>query len=232
MKYAILLLLSFISTAYSETQIITLGNQKVQLIKIHGHGKTLIHLHENEATALLAAKKFIAKQGGSLIRLKHGGTRNIRFKLRHKYYEFDPNRIFTDQGIKKTLQNFGSYSIAAHLEVKKLARAIIKLLPDDKVIAVHNNQHYSLKEYFPHRQLSANVHSIYFKPHSSSRNFYLVTSKRDYLRLKNIGFNVVLQKSAALNDGSLSYFLANKKYINIETAYKKLSTQLKMLDYA
>ncbi|WP_332248015.1 hypothetical protein [Legionella tunisiensis] len=87
--------------AYAAIYPVTLGNTKVKIIKQNGSGKTFIHLHENEKTALEAAKTFIKKKGGTLITLRHSGTRNIVFHLRRVRYEFDPNRIFTDRGIKK-----------------------------------------------------------------------------------------------------------------------------------
>ncbi len=215
-----------------ETYSICLGKTKVQIIKENGRGKTLVHLHENEVTALIAAKQFIAKQGGSLIRLHHNGARNIVFYLENVRYEFDPNRIFTKVGIKKTLQQLGPYSIEAHQEVAKLADTLKRLLPEDKVIAVHNNKEYSLESYFPHNPLADEVEAYYYLANSNPRNFYFVTQAEDYYRLKKFRFNVALQNPDATDDGSLSYYLSKKSYINIEAGYDQLNEQLKMIHRA
>src|SRR5262245_17517946 len=134
MRYFLYLLLNFLLIfpyfiSYANTYPIRLGDTRIFVIRqFVGKGKTLVHLHENEATALEAAVFYLNCRGGTLITLKHSGERNVVFYLKRRRYEFDPNRIFTDRGIKKSLKKFGSYSIAAHQEVQKLREKIIRLL--------------------------------------------------------------------------------------------------------
>ncbi|MBA2651466.1 MAG: protein tyrosine phosphatase [Tatlockia sp.] len=200
------------------------------MLKTTGKGKTFVHLHENEVTALRAARIYVIKKGGTLITLKHSGKRNVTFYLNGVRYEFDPNRIFSDKGIRKTLKRHGHYSQSAHAEVKKLAKEILYLLPPTgKIVAVHNNRFYSMKEYFPKHRLAADIGAMYYRPKSNYRNFYFVTKKQEYNRLKKLKFNVALQAKKVQDDGSLSYRLTSKNYINIEAAYGALTTQLKML---
>jgi hypothetical protein len=52
------------------------------------------------------------------------------------------------------------------------------------------------------------------------------------LRLKTDGFNGILQKNSATDDGSLSIFLAKGNYINVEAGYNQLTEQTKMLLHA
>jgi hypothetical protein len=169
------------------------------------------------------------KDGGSLITLVHSGGRNIVFHLNNQRYEFDPNRIYTDNGIKLTLAKYSHYTPEAHREVKKLADQIKAVLPEGKVIAVHNNSSYSLKDYLPGHELAKEAKAIHMNPENYYRNFYLVTKLSDYIRLKLAGFNGVLQKSAATDDGSLSIYLAKREYINVEAGYDQLAEQIKML---
>ncbi|WED44180.1 protein tyrosine phosphatase [Legionella cardiaca] len=232
MKYFAYLLLTISSLIHAKNYTVKLGDTNVNIIKQIGHGKTFVHLHENEVTALQAAKIYVKRHGGTLITLKHSGNRNIVFHLNRVRYEFDPNRIFTNAGITKTLKQFGPYSFEAHQEVRKLARKIICLIPPGKVIAVHNNRGYSIKEYFPRHPLAGDAKALNYIPTSSYRNFYFVTQRRDFSRLKKLQFNVALQANKATNDGSLSYYLGNKVYINIEAAYGALTQQLKMLNNA
>ncbi len=200
--------------------------------KRHGKGKAFIHLHQNETTALRAAKVVVQAKGGSVLTLIHPGERNIVFCLQRKQYEFDPNRIFTDVGIKKTLLQFGHYTPTAHAEVKKLALKIKMLLPKGKIIAVHNNRSYSLKDYFPGHGLANDAQALNVNAQRHYRNFYLVTKKNDYLRLKQLNFNSIWQALNATDDGSLSVYLADSDYINVEAGYDQLAAQIKMLKQA
>lgn len=224
------------SKVFANTQIVWLGNTPVKIIHEEKHGsltgKILVHLHENETTALQAARLYIQKHGGSLLTLQHGGTRNIQFQLHGKQYAVDPNRIFTDRGITRSLQQYSHDSADAHQAVKKLARAIVTHIPTGKVIAVHNNKTYSLRDYFPNHAMHADAKSLHYGPHSNYRNFYFVTRQQEYERLKSLHFNVALQSGHAQDDGSLSYYLGSNNYVNIEAGYGELNAQFEMLYYA
>jgi hypothetical protein len=212
---------------------VMLGDTPVIVQYTPGHGKTFVHLHQNEKTALVAAKAVIHREGGSLLTLIHPGGRNIAFNLNNKRYEFDPNRIFSERGIKKTLlENSHHYSPEAHQEVKKLALEIQHLLPKGKIVAVHNNNGYSLKDYLPGHELAHDISALHMNPDRYYRNFYLLTQSSDYQRLKLEGFNGVLQKPSATDDGSLSILLAQSEYINVEAGYDQLVEQIKMLERA
>lgn len=233
MRYGLLLLLAGLNTACSQHFPVQLGDKIVDVVQIkNGRGKNFIHVHQNETTALQAAKKTIQTKGGSIITLVHDGERNIVFHLHEKRYEFDPNRIFTDTGIKKTLAEFGPYDKAAHHEVNKLAEQIKTILPPGKIIAVHNNDTYSLKNYFPGADMAHDAAALNYNPEYYYRNFYLVTKKDDYIRLKSLKFNSILQAITATDDGSLSVYLAERDYINVEAGYDQLAQQINMLNHA
>ncbi len=232
MKYCLFVSLFFCHFTYAMNHIVMVGNEKVEINHIIGKGKTFVHVHHNEQTALKAAQEVIRKQGGSLITLIHSGGRNIVFHLNNQRYEFDPNRIFTDAGIKKTLSTLSQYTPEAHQEVKKLADKIKRLLPKGKVVAVHNNSSYSLKDYLPGNSLESDAQAVHMLPRNYYRNFYLVTKIGDFLRLKSQGYNGVLQKKTATDDGSLSIYLAKRDYVNVEAGYDQLFEQIKMLQHA
>lgn len=229
MKWVLVIMAIITQTGCAVNHRVMVGDEPVIIQQTVGHGKTYIHVHHNEQTALKAAKAVIRKEGGSLITLIHSGGRNIVFHLHNQRYEFDPNRIFTDKGIKKTLAQYSYYTPEAHQEVKRLADKIKELLPKGKVIAVHNNSSYSLKDYLPGHELAKDAKALYMNPSNYFRNFYLVTKFSDYLRLKMAGFNGVLQKPSATDDGSLSVYLAKSNYINVEAGYDQLAEQIKML---
>lgn len=232
MKWLVLTLFILTQAGCAINHKVMVGDERVVIQQTVGKGKTYVHVHHNEQTALKAAKTVIRKDGGSLITLVHSGGRNIVFHLNNTRYEFDPNRIYTDNGIKKTLTQYSSYSPEAHREVKKLASKIKELLPNGKIIAVHNNSTYSLKNYLPGHDLARDAKAVHMSPDNYFRNFYLVTKLSDYLRLKMEGFNGILQKPSATDDGSLSVFLAKSEYINVEAGYDQLMEQIKMLQRA
>jgi len=228
------MLLALFNTAHATNYPVHVGNTKVIIhIQKKGKGKSFVHVHRNETTALAAAKAIIAVEGGSLMTLVHSGGRNIVFNLHNTRYEFDPNRIFTDTGIRKTLTQYsGTYTPAAHTEVKKLADKIKMLLPEGKIIAVHNNQSYSFKDYLPGHNLANDAQKLHFHDETNYRNFYLVTKHQDFSRLKERNFNSILQADMASDDGSLSIYLADRNYVNVEAGYNQLAAQIKMLQYA
>lgn len=222
----------FNSSVFSQHYKVMVGDEQVTINYLKGYGKTFIHIHHNEHVALQAAQEVIKHQGGSLISLSHSGGRNIIFHLAHKRYEFDPNRIFTKNGIKRTLIQYGGYSYAAYQEVNKLAQQIKSLLPAGKIVAVHNNATYSFKEYLPGHSLAQDAQAFYFPLPRYYRNFYFVTKIGDFFRLKSQGFNSILQKKSVTDDGSLSVYLAHNIYINVEAGYDQLPYQVKMLQRA
>ncbi len=228
-----LLTLEALHPCYARQYPVQLGNTTVLIVQErHGKGKSFIHVHQNETTALQAARTVIRHQGGSLITLKHPGERNISFMLHHKHYEFDPNRIFTYRGIYRTLHENGHYSKAAHRRVKHLAARIVSLLPKGKIIAVHNNEYFSLRDYLPGQDLAEEARRLHFSDQAHYRNFFIVTQKHDFDRLKALKFNSIWQAKSAQDDGSLSIRLMKRHYVNVEAGYDQLDHQINMLRQA
>ncbi len=224
---------SLVTMAHAAQYTVKVGDSRVIIKQEHnGCGKAFVHLHQNETTALEAARAVVNTRGGSVLTLVHSGGRNIVFHVGRTRYEFDPNRIYTDKGIKKTLLQFGKYSPTAHRDVKKLANKITSLLPQGKIIAVHNNSTYSLKNYFPGHGLACDAQSLNVNKRHFYRNFYLVTKQRDYVRLRQLNFNSIWQAPNAMDDGSLSVYLGKNRYVNVEAGYDQLAAQIKMLKYA
>jgi len=224
-----LLMISIIGHAKDES--IQLGQQTILIHEeVFGPGPTYIHVHQNETTALKAARAVAKQHGGRVITLLHKGTRNITFTLQRTRYEFDPNRIYTDTGIKKTLSQFGPYSSEAHRAVLRLAKAITQRLPKDNIIAVHNNQGYSIKNYQAGADAASEALKLYINPKKYYRNFYVVTQEEDFQNMKAQHENSVLQTPHPADDGSLSVFLAHRRYVNVEAGYDQLRPQIAMLE--
>lgn len=195
----------------------------------------LLNLHENEVTSISVAKEIVKRYGGKFVYLNQNGDRNITFRLNGKVYVVDPNRIFTRDGIRKSLNNLGDYSYEAEEEVNKLAQFLLKELTKDSlvIVAVHNNSDgsYSAKSYLGGYKQGAK--EIYINNKEDEDDFFFVTKFEYFQYLKSKGFNVILQDNENVrDDGSLSVYCGknNIPYINVETQQGKFQKQIQMLE--
>lgn len=197
---------------------------------------TFINLHDDENTSVEAATDFLSRYGGSLLQLKHTGKRNFSFMLNGQSFSFDPNRIFTDKGIKATLAKQGVYQDAAANEVRNLADSLLKKYVDNKklVIALHNNTErgISILSYKRGGFEARNAARVYINDSMNPHDFMLTTERSFFQYIKQRKFNVILQHHKPADDGSLSVYAAKKKipYINIEALRGHLEVQIKMLE--
>ena len=84
---------------------------------------TMLNVHDDEDTSVAAGLVNIKRFGGRIIELAHSGERLIKFNLEGKDFTFDPNRIFSDAGIRATLEAKSQYTEAAHSVIRKFGRA-------------------------------------------------------------------------------------------------------------
>ena len=210
--------------------------------EVFQHGKlvpTMLNVHDNENTSVAAGNVIIQLSGGRLIRLAHGDRRLVTFNLNGQRYAFDPNRIFSDAGIRDTLDRQSLYSEAAHRAIKKFATqylARFALERERVIIALHNNgEGFSIRIYQPGGEHANAAAAVHVSGQRSPHDFFYVTDSRFFDYLKQRDFNVVLQDNAAIpDDGSLSIFFARKKipYLNIEAGMEHLNEQIEMVRVA
>ena len=199
----------------------------VEIFRYKGEGKNVIlHLHQNEAPSLKAAKDVAAELGGSVITISQANAdRYKEFKFGSFTVKFDPNRIFTDIGIEKTLvfsqrgktvEPDGETRRMAIQEVQKFRGALLSIVDAEiaatgakRLVVVHNNV-------------------------AGSRYFH-VTNKEDGKSFSAKGYKVTTEDLKD-NDGSLSvYFALSRKtfsYMNVEAGYKDDAAQKQMLKAA
>ena len=244
--------LFFVVCAFSDTRSIEPGipvTEKTILydlagnivpVKIQQYGaKTdivFINLHDDEITSVDAAKRVLEEYGGLLIEVENDGQRNILFKLDRYSYKVDPNRIFSEEGIIKSLDQLGRISDKAVDEVEKFGQRIIQLIPDDAkcVIALHNNtpDFFSVVEYARGNKRSADCKKVYINGEQDADDFFLTTDNDLYEKLADKGFNTILQDNKnCTEDGSLSVYCGKKsiRYVNCETEHGKVEQYYKML---
>ncbi len=89
---------------------------------------TLIALHGNENTCIAASLALPHPALFTLYDLLENGNRLIKYSYSNKNYYFDPNRIFSKEGIMKTLKKYNkSYPENLIAKVKKFSEAILKI---------------------------------------------------------------------------------------------------------
>jgi Ni,Fe-hydrogenase maturation factor len=206
-----------------------IGERTLQ-IKISQYGETddmvYINLHDDEITAVNAARKLLERDAGVLIKIENYKTRNIKFKLDGKYYTFDPNRIFSRVGIIQTLTMFGSLTTKAVDEVDKFASFILQLIPKKPscIIALHNNTNgrFSITSYLPGNIREKDAKVLFVNPDEDPDDIFLTTDSVLYQLLAEDKYNTILQDNVNVKrDGSLSVYCGEKdiRYVNCETEH-------------
>lgn len=194
-----------------------------------------LNVHQDETTSIESLHHYTKVDSFSFFYLLHSETRRITFELKGKNYDFDPNRIFTRRGIRKTLKDGERKSRKAIREVEKLSNAILSRLPaNHTVIAVHNNTdiNYSIKSYLPGGGEFKNTKLVYVNDEMDPDDFIYTTDFDFYEAFKSKGINVILQdNNKFVNDGSLSVYcgLNDIPYINIETQKGHFDEQIMLI---
>lgn len=199
-------------------------------------GPCFINLHENEQTSVAAARAVLALSAGRLVRLCSRGRRHVVFWDGIRPHVFDPNRIFSDAGIRQTLSQHASLTEPAFEAVRALRDRLLAQIgrtDGNPVVALHNNagRHYSVLAYRPGGPQAGDAAALAIAPAWPAEDFFLVTQQSWFERLRNQGFNVVLQSPTVTDDGSLSVWCQHhgRGYLNVEARHGRLAAQQQML---
>ena len=205
----------------------------------YGRGPFYFAPHDDENTGVTALESVLPETGGIFLQLRYGGTRNIGFRLNGTRYVCDPNRIFTDTGIRQTLRQLGdTYSEEAHQAVRTLRNAILGQISTRRprsglVVALHNNtnNNYSIESYLPGGQEAADAGRVNRNPAIDRDDFFFTTVGGLYDALAAQGANVVEQSANVADDGSLSVYCAQAgiPYVNVEAEDGHISQQIALL---
>lgn len=231
---------SELKVSVTEKTIFYKLGENIVPIKMQQYGETdeivFISLHDDEFTSVNAAKKLLEEKGGLLIEIENNLQRNIRFRLGNYMYSVDPNRIFSKEGAKNSLEELGKSSSKAIDEAFDFGQRIIQLIPENAtcVIALHNNtpNQFSAIEYAAGNKRSAYSKKVYINPEQDEDDFFLTTDNELYESLADKGYNTILQENAKCSeDGSLSVYCGKNKmrYINCETEHGKTEQYLEMI---
>jgi hypothetical protein len=224
-----------------QEKIITykLGDKNIT-IKIVQYGQLIntccINVHDNEVTAVQAARTVLEQEGGILIKIENNTQRLISFPFKGVLYSFDPNRIFSAKGIKNTLTAKGKVNPLAIIEVQKFATQLLQLIPDTVscIIALHNNTDgdFSVKSYQSGGNRQTDAKQVYADSWQDVDDIALTTDEILFNKMSAMGYNSILQDNTNVEkDGSLSVYYGelNRRYINIETQFGKTAQYKEML---
>ena len=203
-------------------------------------GLRYLNLHENEQTSVDAARALLQQQPGTLIELLAGGGRLVTFRAGWRPFAFDPNRIFTEAGLRATLRRHGSDTPLARVAVQGLRDAVLALLTpaatepvDLPVVALHNNAagRYSVQAYAAGGAHARDAGAVAINPALSPQDFFLVTKRALFDALRERGFNVVLLSERPADDGSLAvrFQQQGRAYVNVEALHGHEVEQRRML---
>lgn len=217
------------------------GFNTIEIVESRASGSELVflNLHDDENTSVDAALEVISRKGGRLVELQHSGFRLINFDLDDiATFTVDPNRIFTEEGTRNTLDRYSFFMSGAAREIEWFAGEILKqnsLMELDVILTLHNNgpDGYSTLSYLDGGEYVTDAADVFLAANQDPDNFYFVTDRTLFEKLKDAGFNAVLQNNTeATDDGSLSVLagIRGVPYINVEAEHGDLSTQIKMIE--
>jgi len=217
----------------------SLGNTRVKVVLHEANGSSLLffNMHDDENTAVEAGLRMISLLGGRLLELQHSGERLVEYQDRGMTYRFDPNRIFTQPGIEKTLERYSRADPQSVAVVQHFAQNLISdagLAEVRLIVTLHNNGEgdYSAESYLPGADFGTDAESVHLQPDRDPDDFFFVTEERLFQLIKRAGFNVVLQDNTTVtDDGSLSVWAGRKgiPYINVEAQAGHLEQQSEMI---
>ncbi len=213
---------------------LTVGQSVVSLQQFRPAGSggfLLLQLHSNERSAGEAAYTAACRWGTEFLQLLNNEQRLVGFQHQEQWFQFDPNRIFSTEGIRKTLAQSGAISEGAVAAVQQFSDSLLCLLNRYQVIiAVHNNtdSRFNIRQYLP-----IDPERVHLNQQQDEDDFFLTNDPAFFAALKAGHHNVVWENASRMEeDGSLSLYCQrnNIRYINIEAEHGHTAGQLAMLE--
>jgi hypothetical protein len=211
------------------------ATNKVRLNVVNYPGLTsdlfFFHMHVTEETARLAGEEAVRTKGGTFMYLTHAsGARDVTVRIGGTNYKFDPNRIFTANGLEERteprprgaalaeLQRFVTW-VKTNIDLGRAQRA------RPMVTALHNNSdddhHGSLLSILTEQALlGADNREVHRNPAWDIDDFYIATLRSTYdVLVRHHDPNVSLRLERPRDIGYLSNWMIMEgvEYINVET---------------
>ncbi len=209
----------------------------VNIYEGRGAGLTFVNLHDNENTSAEAAKVHISRHGGRLVELVHGRGRAVVIRRNGVLHYFDPNRMFTENGLRQSLDFFHNLSgenveIAADF-ARKVA-GFISIGKGKAIISVHNNTpgKLTIHDFKPGQWYGADSREVFINPAEDPDDFFFTNSPALFRALKTLRYNVALMVPDPPDRGTLGNYVNNAGgiYVLVEGEHGHLSRQVRMLE--
>jgi hypothetical protein len=196
-------------------------------VRRKGHsGRRYLHIHGNEETAREVLNVHMETHPG-IAYLIDNQDRYVMIQGA----KIDPNRLFSRVGAEKSLRDQNPGIVPDRLERvlgfldKHREELVRRLEPQhgDLLFALHNNRAYSVTE-----EIGQSDDTSIAEP-KRPREFFLCTDARDFAKLRQSPYNVVLQNRKPVeDDGSLSRLAAKRgfRYVNLECAIGEREAQV------
>ena len=223
----------------ASTTTLYLGEERVW---VHVHegptpGLTFVNIHDDEDTALEAAKLYIRDHGGRLLELRHGRGRDVVIRRNGVLDRFDPNRMFTENGLRHSLYLFGTlsdenYALAA--DFASTVASFIGIERDKVIIAVHNNtpDKFTINDFKPGQMYGEDTREVFVNPAEDHDDFIFTNSPSLFKALKAEGYNAALMAADPPDRGTLGNIVnsAGGIYLIVEAEHDHPTHQLSMLE--
>lgn len=196
---------------------------------------TLVSLHPNEKTCSEVLDDLPEDVFFNLVAIEQDEKRLLQFRKSNQDIWFDPNRIFTGTGLRKSLQFYNDVATADfEPDIQSFSDTLLAFIKANQtapyIVAVHNNtdNYFSILSYLDNNDAK----DVYINPEEDIDNFILATDAQDFAFFKRHKINAaLLSDSLYEDDGSLSvYCLQNGiPYINIEVEHGNNQKQIQLL---
>jgi hypothetical protein len=194
----------------------------------------LLRLHGNEHDASDVGAWASQKYGCDFLDIEND-TREVYFELQHQLYVVDPNRIFSREGILRTLGELSAEAPeAAVASVEQLTRFLLRQFRSYAfIIALHNNEAFRLDSYQAGGANQNLAQDVFYSGTGSMHDFVITTRAADFDALQAMHVNTVLEQVAdnEAQMGSLSEHCLKQdlRYVNLETKHGHAKVQRTLL---
>jgi hypothetical protein len=225
----------------TDTSYILINNFNVNLVKysFKEPNVNFLVVHDNEDTGVKAAFDYIQFSGGSVIDSQYGDVRNYSFSYDSEWYQIDPNKIYTESGIRDGLARYGAVNDVVVAELLKASKVILNQYSASKpsyIFTLHNNTDgsFGIASYLKGYELESTADSLYINFQMDPDDLVLVTEPDLFTSLKRENINVVLQSKRAPDDGSLSIYAMQNQipYLNVEVQHGHQYENLRLIEIA
>jgi len=193
-----------------------------------------VRVHGDELEAQITGKWAVKQYGGVFLDINNA-TRDVFFEINHKKIAFDPNRIFSEEGIKQDLLEHGHLASDDEIaQIQKFSEFVLnRSTRFEHIIALHNNEEFNIAFYLAGGECFGSAQDIHVDPSQHKNDLIIVTHRDDFEACKAHKLNVVLQnKAQADHSGGFSEYCCKKniRYFNVEYYKGHLDEQKKAVD--